>query len=1113
MQVRIAALCIALISLGTGVSWGQEVPTVAVLAETEADSGLSALVSMLEVRLSQDRSIRLLERTQIEKVLAEQQLSAAGLTERNNIIKVGQLLRAEAIVLLTAEQGLEEQAKSQLIRVRVAETAHGLRLWEGYEALEASQVEAAAERIAEKVRAAVDKIAQRGGSMIPVGIVDIHRVQLPEEYEPLARVLPGLLSVRLGKEPRIIMLERESLGTLLREKQLTDGEESAFWNSAILIDGVLGPGEEKKIELNLRLRRATESDGSAVRVEMDANAVSATMDRVAAGVVEMILHASSHSWDSAAEAAEFHRQGQLLAAHGRRRTATAMLDAAHALQPQTIEYTASLFKNELTVYRGGGLGESSQPEAPSYSPLELAELATVLIRQIGQAYDAGVLTSRDLQNYAWVLGAGSPSNYFNSLASTATEQAKLLNRRNRRLWVEMLDRALRDEAKRGSDPYATTLVRVNLAWLWSDDPQERTAYLRKTINEAILPPRLGGIIESVDVRCFLCDQVLFQRGSTIRLAAPTSLFPVDAAEGFGPLWNEYVTELTKVDDPLVRLYALMTQVYIIGFSNDKSATVGDLSSKAMDALQETMRDFGASIRDTQKRPVYKEMGSCLAILSFRNPNRAMDLLEKALKPLLEAKDAHNLALWLPCKCLRSDPRSLRLLERMAEVLQADRSDPEVAKVYAYVEDRVRRARPLVGPLRQRSKDPGSSASAQASRQEPSARIRPVEEMLTLRRRTRAEIRGNLLLIARLSDQVPSRYNPQGMIDVAAIDLENFRLISLQSTQLAGSQIPGIGFVNSTAYVAVTEVGILQVGAIMKEGRRFAGDYRVLTEAHGLPSTLITGLTDDGARLWVAYGGPASESGLGTYDPATGRWQAVLCSTLEGPPPFNAGLPYWIRSLTHIAPNRLFFHMRIAPTAYPAQAMEHRDDGLWSINTATHELTHLDLDWGDEIVPWGERLLRRSPGCLVEFNPATRQAMSLLGRAPWLAPLWGGMARTITAVTYRETPFISSEASQKFAFGWAESGSIDLSSATVHNDTVWAQLGKTQLIAIPRGATEDRIVVRDNDLLDGELVLGFLSTPHGLIAIGENAVGLIGGDDMKVVKLISTARVRPPPKRR
>jgi hypothetical protein len=846
---------------------------------------------------------------------------------------------------------------------------------------------------------------------------------------------------------------------------------------------------------------------------MDPNAVSATIDRAAAQVIETILHASSHSWDPAAEAAEFHRQGQLLAAHGRRRTATAMLDAAHALQPQNLQYTASLFKNELAVYRGGVLGEPPRAETPLYSPLELAELAAVLIRQIGRAYDAGVLTSRDLRDYAWVLGSSGPPDYFSSPVSVATEQVRLLNRKNRRLWVETFDRALRDDAKRGSDPCATTLARADLAWIWSDDPQERMAYLRKTINEAILPPRLGGIIESVNMRCSLCNQVLFQRGSDIRSETSVTLFPGNVAEGFAPLWNDYVTELTGADDPLVRLYALMTKVQIVERSSHTSPRIGELSRKAVDALQETLRDFAGSITDDEKRCVYKYVGSCLDLMSERDPNGALDLWEKALTPSIDVKDAHDLALWFPYTIPTQGERPFRLVQRMIEVLRANRDDPEVAKTCAFLEDRLRQMRPFDNEEPGRSKGSGASTSARPSRQESSGRMRPVEEMLTLRRRTCVVIRGNLLLVAHLARPSTLRSGPQGMVDLAAIDLKDFRLISIQSVQLAARWVSDVALIDDTAYIVVERIGILRVGGIRKEGRRLVDDYKVLTEADGLPSTLITGLTDDSARLWVAYGGPASESGLGTYDPATGRWQGILCSTQEGVPPFNGGLPYTIRSLTRVAPNRLFFHMRVAPTAYPAQAAEDRYDGLWSIDTATHELTYLELDWGDEILRCGERLLLRNAGSLVEFDPATRQATSLLGRAPWLAPSWGGTVRTITAVMCKEAPFVSNDVSQKLAFGWAESGSIDLSSATVHNDTVWAQLGKTQLIAIPRGATEDRIIVRDNDLLDGELVLEFLGTPHGLIAIGEEAVGLIGGDGMEVVKLISMVGVRPGPDRR
>ncbi|RPJ38556.1 MAG: hypothetical protein EHM35_04260, partial [Planctomycetaceae bacterium] len=229
----------------------------AIIAGKDAAGDLPALASLLEVRLSQDERVRLVERTELDRVLQEQQLFATGLVGRDNIIKVGQLLRADTFVLISAESAVAmpstpgagtsrsptdrlppdrlpasdvsaepsavQAPAGRLVRIRVVETARGLRLWETYEQLAQGDAEAVSTRIAGTILDVLRKVAAPPGEVVAIGIVDIHRVQLPEKYEPLARVLPRLLSARLGKEPRIIMLERESLRTLLREKQLTEG--------------------------------------------------------------------------------------------------------------------------------------------------------------------------------------------------------------------------------------------------------------------------------------------------------------------------------------------------------------------------------------------------------------------------------------------------------------------------------------------------------------------------------------------------------------------------------------------------------------------------------------------------------------------------------------------------------------------------------------------------------------------------------------------------------------------------------------------------------------------------------------------------------------------------
>ena len=76
------------------------------------------------------------------------------------------------------------------------------------------------------------------------------------------------------------------------------------------------------------------------------------------------------------------------------------------------------------------------------------------------------------------------------------------------------------------------------------------------------------------------------------------------------------------------------------------------------------------------------------------------------------------------------------------------------------------------------------------------------------------------------------------------------------------------------------------------------------------------------------------------------------------------------------------------------------------------------------------------------------------------------------------------------FTFCSLGGIDLSTAAVHGDEIWARYGKSQLIVLRRGKSFEEATVVDNDILEGQKVLNFFETPYGLIAVGEGSVGLI-----------------------
>jgi hypothetical protein len=346
-QLTYCAVLIAVLSTSVAAQPDNAIK-VAVIADKAFDLHKSTLVSLLEVRLSEEPNLVLLERHEIDKILQEQQFSAAGLVRREAVIKVGKLLRADALALLSAEDG-EEAGQNKLLWVRLVETAHGLRLLDTYEQWDTPKLEETAQRITAKIASMASKLTLSTGQAIPAGIVDIHRVQLGEQYGWLTRTLPVMLSVRLSKESRIIMLEREDLKILHDEKLLTEGEDREFWSSAILIDGHLQPRGKKTVEMVLRLRQAGD-EMAAFTVSVEPNEPATAVQEAAASIIQAILNAPpATSWDLKREAEEFFRQGKLLMSHRRLKDAMAPLETAYVLQPENVFYTGAVVTNELSA--------------------------------------------------------------------------------------------------------------------------------------------------------------------------------------------------------------------------------------------------------------------------------------------------------------------------------------------------------------------------------------------------------------------------------------------------------------------------------------------------------------------------------------------------------------------------------------------------------------------------------------------------------------------------------------------------------------------------------------------------------------------------------------------
>ena len=478
MHIREVLLTIAAIifSINTVFANSENSIKIALIAEKTSDFDKYPLISMLEVELSQKEGLQLLERAAIDKILEEQKLSAAGLLDRNMTIKIGKLLRADAFIILSLENPVPErsgvnqvQDANDLIRVRVSETAHGLRLLDSFEQSNSKNPQDAVKGIIQKIESVLTKINQPDEKLIPIGIVDIHRVQLGERYKMLERTLPTLLSIRLSLEPQIIMLEREDLKILLDEKLMTEGEDTEFWSSAILIDGYIQPNNGQ-LELHLNLKQAPGDNIKSIIVPVEPNEAATAIDKASTEIIEKLQDSPpTTKWNLELEAEQFYKQGKMFFVHNRVQDAMPLFEIAYTLQTKNLYYIEALFVDEWTSRKNNW--------KPYYTDIELAEIVSNFVRLIQYEYENGFISANNIIKSQWPqqLGEGSDSTtiaYFFNSVSVSTEEIRMLNRKSRKTWIDTMDKALKQEQSRQRfDPQmGLQRQRAELAWLSTDDP-------------------------------------------------------------------------------------------------------------------------------------------------------------------------------------------------------------------------------------------------------------------------------------------------------------------------------------------------------------------------------------------------------------------------------------------------------------------------------------------------------------------------------------------------------------------------------------------------------------------------------------------------------------------
>jgi hypothetical protein len=307
------------------------------LVGDNANGNIAKVLDLATVKLGAENSIELLDRTAVDRVIAEQKLSLAGAVDANSVVSVGRLLTADlfAVVDSVTQTNATGNSGETMAGLTIFDAKTGVRLWDA--TLSADGIE----KLADSISAAV--IMARG-KQIAVGLpticlMSVRNADLPRSLDSLCDSVGLLLERRLTASPGCVVLERERLDEVNKERSLPAGaQQQQLLASLVMMELECGRGTNG--EGMCASARLTDNTGKLLD-EFSVTNKNANADELAAKLYEknagaLKLKPSDANEDRVKESDRFWQAAGFFLSHGDTERGLRDLEAAFALNPENL---------------------------------------------------------------------------------------------------------------------------------------------------------------------------------------------------------------------------------------------------------------------------------------------------------------------------------------------------------------------------------------------------------------------------------------------------------------------------------------------------------------------------------------------------------------------------------------------------------------------------------------------------------------------------------------------------------------------------------------------------------------------------------------------------------
>lgn len=303
---------------------------IAILGDIERNR---AETDMLTERFSKERNIALLERSEIDRIIAEQKLS---LLSNSDAMKLGAMLGSRGMIII---KSFEWEGKNVLsARLVAAKSGAILGVW--IQDTPSTEAFHFADGVKFSFMPLISKLFLDRKDITALSLLNIRASVDSPEAKELERKITLLLSQRLMYEKSFVVLERWRLSNIAWEKEL-NLDSNPFWTGSYILDGSLERTHDGKgtVKVVLRLRKPGEKEPTLMEVSGSTLDLKSFVEKMTVAVREKLGGTSGEavSWDMKKEAEFYFNEAQWLLRAGAFERAREAADAAAALGKTGLE--------------------------------------------------------------------------------------------------------------------------------------------------------------------------------------------------------------------------------------------------------------------------------------------------------------------------------------------------------------------------------------------------------------------------------------------------------------------------------------------------------------------------------------------------------------------------------------------------------------------------------------------------------------------------------------------------------------------------------------------------------------------------------------------------------